>query len=234
MTLEVNTQASSLTIDAQFLNVVLVLANGTDNDDTVTGSSQNDTLYGGGGLDALTGCLGNDFLYGEDGGDTLTGGNGTDTLDGGNDDDILNGDAANDVLLGGDGFDTLTGGSGIDDMTGGTGEDIFWFATGDIDTTAGAVTDIVRDLDTANGDRIRGSFGAGSATNYAEAGAAESSLANVLTSANTALNGTVKYYVGQVGSDSYLVTDNDGNGYTEVIQLVGVSLEQMTHTFITT
>jgi hypothetical protein len=117
-------------------------------------------------------------------------------------------------------------------MTGGAGDDLFYFAATDIDTTAGVVTDIIRDFDGSSNDRIRGSWAQGSATNYAEAGATESSLANLLASADTALNGTVRFYVGQVGSDSYLVTDRDGSGYTEVIQLVGVSLGQMEFGYI--
>jgi len=58
-----------------------------------------------------------------------------------------------------------------------------------------------------------------------EATAAATTLSALLTAADTALNGTVDYYVGQVGSDSYLVTDADGAGYTNVIKLTGVALD---------
>jgi hypothetical protein len=43
----------------------------------------------------------------------------------------------------------------------------------------------------------------------------------LLSAADTKLDGTIKYYVGQVGADSYLVTDDDGIGYTDVIKLAG-------------
>ena len=68
-------------------------------------------------------------------------------------------------------------------------------------------------------------LGAGDGTTYVEAGAAVADLATLLSDADTALDGTVVYYVGQVtGGDSYLVVDTDGNGYTDVIQLSGVAL----------
>ncbi|WP_306602882.1 hypothetical protein [Azonexus sp.] len=139
------------------------------------------------------------------------------------DDGALSGSGGNDFIFGFGGADVLTGDSGVDDMTGGLGDDKFVFATTDIDTAAGAVTDIIRDFGTGT-DTIGGSFGAAVGI-IQEAGATAASLAALLSAADTALNGTIKYYVGQVtGGDIYLVTDSNGNGYTEVIQLVGQSL----------
>jgi hypothetical protein len=60
--------------------------------------------------------------------------------------------------------------------------------------------------------------------NYYEASAAVSDLATLLADADTQLAGTVKYYVGQVGSDSYIVADDDFSGITDVIKLTGVTL----------
>ena len=228
---KVNDQASYLQINASGLNVALNLSNGTANGDVISGGSQADTMYGGTGDDNLSGSLGNDVLYGEAGLDTLSGGTGADWLDGGDDDDTLNGDAGNDTLLGGSGDDTLNGGANVDVLTGGTGNDTFYFAGGDIDTTAGAETDVIVDFASAN-DRIRGSFGAGTETNFVTALSTSDSLAALLSDANSALNGTVKYYVGQVGSDSYLVGDNDGSGYTDVIRLQNVSLGGIAYTSI--
>jgi hypothetical protein len=119
---------------------------------------------------------------------------------------------------------TITGGAGVDTITGGSGSDVFAFATSDIDTTAGAVTDIIQNF--SSGDTIDGSFGAASGVGVlVEAGASVADLATLLTAASLELDGTVDYYVGQVtGGDVYVVTDDDGTGYTEVIQLVGVTL----------
>jgi Ca2+-binding RTX toxin-like protein len=128
-----------------------------------------------------------------------------------------------DIIVGGSGADKITGGAGVDTVTGGAGKDSFVFASADVDTTAGAVTDTITDFLTKT-DTITTGFGAGSATNYVEATSAAADLASLLTAADAALAGTVTYYVGQVGTDSYLVTDADANGYTDVIKLTGVSL----------
>ena len=72
---------------------------------TLNGSEENDTL---------TGSTGVDFMFGGAGNDTLNGGDGDDQLDGGAGNDALNGGAGDDVLVGGSGNDTLTGGAGVD------------------------------------------------------------------------------------------------------------------------
>jgi len=227
----VNDQASYLQINASGLKVALNLSNGTANGDVINGGSQADTMYGGGGDDNLSGSLGNDLLFGEAGLDTLSGGTGTEHLDGGDDNDTLNGEAGNDTLIGGTGDDTLNGGANVDQLTGGTGLDTFYFAAGDINTTAGAVTDVIKDFASAD-DRIRGSFGAGSISNFATASSTSASLADLLTAADSSLNGTVKYYVSQVGSDSYLVADNNGSGYTDVIKLNSIAFIDISYTTI--
>jgi len=82
---------------------------GTDGDDTLTGSSLDDVMNAG---------IGNDTLYGESGNDILDGGSGTDSVYGGNGDDILR------------------GGTGIDDyLIGGEGDDTYQFYLGDGNTT---------------------------------------------------------------------------------------------------
>jgi hypothetical protein len=64
---------------------------------------------------------------------------------------------------------------------------------------------------------------AGSATNYTEVLAPAANLAAFTAAADTALNGTTDYYFGVVGGDGYLAFDGDGNGITNIIQLVGVT-----------
>jgi len=114
----------------------------------------------------------------------------------------------------------------LDTLTGGAGADTFVFATPDNGTLHGNVTAIITDFATGT-DKIQvsgGGAGAGSATTFVKAAAVAADLATLLTAADNALNGTVQYFVGQVGADSYLVTDANGTGYTNVIKLAGVAL----------
>jgi Ca2+-binding RTX toxin-like protein len=155
--------------------------------------------------------------------DNLTGNSGADTLNGGDGGDTLSGLDGIDTINGGAGADTIIGGAGIDTLTGGADVDTFSFSTADIDTTLGVVTDLITDFTATDGERIGGWGVAGSIANYVENGTSEGSFAALLASANTALDGTVKYYVGLYAGDAFLVYDNDGAGYTDVIQLQGVS-----------
>jgi len=151
---------------------------------------------------------------------TITGSAQSDSINGGSGADVLNGGEGNDSLDGGDGVDTYTGGDGADQFQ-------FFLAATDLDTGAGVatVTDVVLDFNSVQGDRVQGLYGAATATNYQEAAASVADLATLLAAADTALNGTVRYYLGEVtGGPSYLVTDQDGTGVTQVIQLDNVTL----------
>lgn len=121
----------------------------------------------------------------------------------------------------------------LDTLTGNGGSDTFKFSSLDSDGTAGVVTAVITDFKTGV-DKIfvlgddasaTAAYGLGSTTNLVKATATAADLSTLLTAADTALTGTIKYYVGQVGSDAYLVTDFDGNGYTNVIKLTGVALD---------
>jgi Ca2+-binding RTX toxin-like protein len=111
----------------------------------------------------------------------------------------------------------------VDTLTGGAGADTFVFTTADIANQAGAVTAVITDFQTGVDRIIVNNAGAG-AGQFMQAGSVASTLADLLTAANTALDGTTRFYVGQVGGDAYLVTDIDGLGYTNVIKLAGVGL----------
>ena len=163
---------------------------------------------------SFTGSSRADNLTGNSGGDILNGGDGGDTLSGLGDDDYINGGA---------GADTIIGGAGVDALTGGADVDTFSFSTVDIDTSLAGFTDVITDFTATDGERIGGWGVAGSNTNYLENATSVGSLATLLTNADAALNGTVKYYVGITGGDAYLVYDNDGFGYTDVIKLSGVT-----------
>ncbi len=144
--------------------------------------------------------------------------------------ETITGSSSGDTITGGGGNDTITGGGGVDTMTGGAGGDKFIITTSDTNTTAAAavVTDIISDFKTSGSDTL--SLGAvGDATlstgNFVKAIATVADLSTLLIAADTALTGATKYYVGQVtAGDTYVVTDSDGNGITNVIKLTGVAL----------
>jgi len=69
----------------------------------------------------------------------------------------------------------------------------------------------------------QGSATAAASGNFITNTTSVTDLATLLNAANTALDGTAKYYFGVTGGDGYLVVDSDGNGYTDVIQLTGVT-----------
>lgn len=124
--------------------------------------------------------------------------------------------------------DDLQGGAAHDTFTGGLGADKFTFTQADLDTAAGVVTDTVTDFKASEGDRmVLGT--AGSASNYVEGGS-YASLATLLGLADMVLNGTIQICAGAVGNDVYVVSDADGSGYTQVIKLAGITLQDIDFT----
>lgn len=106
------------------------LIQGTNGNDTLSGTAAADVMYGLGGSDQLSGLGGNDVLYAYDGSngfdnspDTLDGGSGNDQLYGADGSDWLKGDVGNDTLNGGGAADNLDGGDGADQLFGGRGND---------------------------------------------------------------------------------------------------------------
>ncbi|GHD78484.1 DUF4214 domain-containing protein [Vogesella fluminis] len=153
---------------------------------------------------------------------TITGAAGANDITTGAGNDTINDDAA-------DNDDTFTGGAGADTIASGNvaDSDIFVFNAGDSGLTV-ATSDIYTGTWAAATDTIDMAV-AGGAGNYAEADVgAAADLAAVLALANTALDGTVKYYVGfnadNVAADiGLLFIDNDMDGSAdEMIRLVGV------------
>ncbi|MFT6092523.1 MAG: Ca2+-binding RTX toxin-like protein [Pseudohongiellaceae bacterium] len=188
---------------------------------TINAGGGDNIIIGGTGVDNINTGDGNNIILNGAGADVIFTGSGNDHITSGAGVKTINSGAGNDIISGGAAADVLTGGDGVDILTGGAGADIFVFASNDIDTTAGAVIDIITDYGTGGADSIRGSWGVGSAASYFNNTVAAADLAALLLAADTKLDGTFKYYVGQVGADSYLVTDSDGIGYTDVIKLVG-------------
>ena len=179
------------------------------------------TVNGTAGADVITGSASGIM--------TINGAAGADTITGGSAADILNGDGGADTINGGGGADAITGGAGVDTLTGGAGNDDFTQTFTDVDTTAGAVTDIITDFATGKDTISVGT--AGGAATYSEATATVDNLTDLLVAAGTALDGTVKIYVGQVtGGNAYAVLDDDGTGYSSVIELQSVALDTIAAT----
>ncbi len=141
----------------------------------------------------------------------------------------IKGGSGADTLVGSAKADTIHAGPAsfqgtFDTLTGGTGADIFVFSTPDNNKDHGNITAVITDFVTGT-DKIQLTVGGpDDASNYRVADAAVADLATLLAAAVTVLNGTVRVYVGQVNADSYVVTDANGTGYTEVIKLTGVAL----------
>ncbi len=143
----------------------------------------------------------------------------------------VTGSGAADTLIGGTNNDMLTGGNGVDTFTGNAGDDKFVVITAaanDVDTTLGAITDIVTDFTTGT-NTLSGLGTAASASNYFEEtnSAANLNLTALLTAADTKLDGTIKYYLDSFGGDTYVVVDDNGTGYTDVIKLMGTTLDNI-------
>ncbi len=94
--------------------------NGSQFEDTITGSNKKD------GINAKAG---NDEVYAERGNDTVELGDGIDYAEGGKGDDKISGGDGDDVaitggIFGGKGDDMVTGGDGNDDLYGDDGKDV--------------------------------------------------------------------------------------------------------------
>ena len=116
----------------------------------------------------------------------------------------------------------------VDTLTGGAGADVFELSVAGSQSTetTDTATTIITDFSTADGDTLKiGSLGAGSATTYKEDGATYNSLSALLSAADAALDGTVKYVAAMFNGDTYIVADSTGGGHSAIVQLQGVSLD---------
>ncbi|MDO9215769.1 MAG: hypothetical protein Q7U14_00770, partial [Lacisediminimonas sp.] len=114
---------------------------------------------------------------------------------------------------------SIVGGAGLSPTS---GADTFAFTDADTDGLLAAVMYNVTSGFASGTDKLDFSA-AGSVTNYAENLVAAANVSAFATAADTALNGTVQYYFGVVGSDGYLATDTDGDGITSIVKLAGVT-----------
>ncbi len=104
-------------------NGLTVTVNGTNGNDTLTGTAGNDVIAGGNGNDTIDGGAGNDVICGGNGQDVIRGGAGNDTIVGDNDNDKLYGEAGDDTISAGNGDDLLDGGAGNDALKANNGDD---------------------------------------------------------------------------------------------------------------
>ncbi|MFZ2727095.1 MAG: hypothetical protein WAX77_12640 [Methylococcaceae bacterium] len=151
----------------------MAIYNGTNANNSLTGSSSDDFIYGGTGNDTLIASGGNDYLTGGIGNDILYGGVGSDLLDGGDGDDKLY-DTDNsttygatstehDELFGGTGNDMLYG--GYDAMHGDDGDDKLYVKNqGTIFGGTGNDLISVSNTNTALGSWLDGELGSDSIT----------------------------------------------------------------------
>ncbi len=165
--LEVKTVGSNLKV---YINDELVLTrpstgvnrvflNGSSDKDKLNASGYQGpvTLQGRGDKDELVGGSNNDLLFGGTGNDELDGNAGNEVLVGGDGDDELDG---------GDGMDVLIGGLGSDELFGGGGGDLLVGARTAFDTSAVALTAVLREWSSARSyvDRIANLRGVGVGT----------------------------------------------------------------------
>ena len=118
----------------------------------------------------------------------------------------------------------------VDTLTGGAGADVFELSAASSQSTANTdtATTIITDFSTADGDTLQiGSLDAGSSANYKKDGVTYNSLSALLEAANVALDGTVKYVAAMFNGDTYIVAGDTPGGHSAIVQLQGVSLDQL-------
>ena len=112
-----------------------------------------------------------------------------------------------------------------DTFTGGEGKDTFIVGTNG--AAAASDSDVIMDFATKT-DKIdfQALNTAGSATTYAEATAAVADFTSAKTAADTAITGNFVYSAQQVGADTYVFADTNGDSAADsVVKLTGVALD---------
>ncbi|MEM9220233.1 MAG: DUF4347 domain-containing protein [Cyanobacteria bacterium P01_F01_bin.150] len=179
---------------------------GFRSNDRILGKGGDDRLLGKGGDDELKGGRGNDTLKGGGDSDQLNGGGGDDLLQGGSDNDELKGGGGNDTLRGGGGDDILIGQRGQDTLVGGGGKDTFTYNNlkegGDVINRFSVENDV---LDFRN---ILGR--ADDALDFRNTKLMDPSDSKTTTPPGAKLEEFVRLV--QVGSDTQVRIDTDGNG----------------------
>lgn len=133
---------------------------------------------------------------------------------------IITSGAGDDTIQGTQVANVITGGTGIDVLSGWAGNDTFVFNQGDASRLS---PDVILDFNTT-GDDVLDLAQPATLVNSDLAGVLAVDYATFLTNADTALDATVRYYFGTVGTDGFLAIEYGGSGVAdEVIQLTGVT-----------
>ncbi|HVZ46153.1 MAG TPA: hypothetical protein VHA82_20265 [Ramlibacter sp.] len=144
-------------------------------------------------------------------------------ITGGSGDDTVAGNAGDNVIAAGRGLDAIDiSQGGKDTLVFGKGDS--GHTTGHLDTIAGftAGTVVSGALSGADADKLDFNLAAGSAGNYVERDADFGTLAEFVANADDALDTTVKYFVQDNGTDTYVAV-NYGSGEADlVVVLAGV------------
>lgn len=193
---------------------------------TVTGDLDLEATVGTGNSVVINGGAGNDVVNASglvvSSLDSARGFTFTDAAGG---DDTVIGTAGNDTIAVGAGKNVVTGGKGADVISFTAGADADNFTTvvigqGDTGITS-STADSITGFKTAF-DKLKLGV-AGAAANYDEATTAAADFDAVKTAADTAMNGTIKYYFGFDSADGYLLIDRDMDGTAdEAVVLTGV------------
>ena len=181
--------------------------NGTEYNDTITGSAGVNFLVGAAGTDVISGGAGDDSILGDAGADTIDGGDGNDLLFGDADADLITGGAGNDTIVGGNatdvGNDTVSGGFGNDLIFGSPNNDQLQGDVGNDTIIGGAGNDTI--IGDAGNDLLWGDAGADRFIFAAAAGA--DTIADFEAGTDTidltALHLPAKYYEGVVSFAEY-------------------------------
>ena len=131
ITINANGGFDTIDSSSQANTSIIIIADGGNGGDTITGTGANDSITGGNGADHINGGGGNDTIDGGSGVDVIRGGDGDDSLSGGDNRDFLHGEGGNDTLDGGAQSDDLFGGSGNDVIFGNAGADTAFGENGD-------------------------------------------------------------------------------------------------------
>lgn len=198
------TSATTTTIDANTSTAGITMAATPAAVKTYIGGSGVDNITGGAAVTSMTGNGGNDVL-------NAVASTGSVSLDGG---------AGMDVLSAGVGGSKQDGGAGMDIMNGGAGVDTFIVDAGDSSLRFATIDQIT--AFTSGADKLDFNLTAGSAANFL-ADASSAGFVDSLSNANTAMDGTVQYFLatgiadvdpntGGAQAGNLLFVDSDLNG----------------------
>jgi VCBS repeat-containing protein len=201
------------------------IVHGTPDDDPTIagGGNSGQTIYAGAGDDHINGTGQNDIIFGGSGNDEINGNGGDDLIYGGSGNDTISGSNDNDFIIGGYGADSLTGSGGNDAFryVSALDSNVAHFDT-ITDFKHGNDTDLIDltafGLAPASGEEFH--------TNGTATGVQTTDAANFFDVSGT----TYAVVSTQVGSDTYVYADLNGNGNFDAAGDLVIELSGFTQT----